>query len=211
MRGSNERDRLLRRIWVGFVVLSMLTLDGSVSQVSAHGGEDHGDKKVVATTENGVVSRSARVGDFELLLKHPALVPDTQTSARLFMTHFATNEAASSAEITAEIEGTNGAVAKIPVEKTDAGGSYVLAIPALSDGDYTFRATLTINGKAETATLSGISVAHEESAAVGGSTWSQTILMALLLLIGALLFGGLVYLAIRTVRTGPMREEAIAA
>ncbi len=195
----------------GFAVLSLLPFAGSILQVFAHGGEDHGDQKVVATAENGMVSRSARVGDFEVLLKHPALVPDTPTSARLFLTHFATNEAVSSAEITAEIEATNGSVTKIPVEKTDAAGSYVVAVPALADGHYTFRTTIRTNGMTETATLSDISVEHKAAATVGGSTWSQTFLMALLLLIGGLLLGGLVYLAIRTVRTEPMREEAIAA
>jgi hypothetical protein len=210
MTGINKIDRLFRRIWAAFVVLSLLPLAGSLSQVFAHGGEDHGDQKVVATAPNGMVSRSARVGDFEILLKHPPLVPDTPTSARLFITQFATNEPASGAEITAEIEATNGAVTKVPVERTDAAGSYVVAVPALSDGHYTFRTTVSINGKTETATLSDISVGHEEIAAVGGSSWSQTIFMSVLFLIGGLLFGGLVYFAIRTVRARPMSEEAVA-
>lgn len=193
------------------MVLSLLPIAGSISQVFAHGGEDHGDQKVVATAPNGMVTRSARIGDFEILLKHPWLVPDTATSARLFITQFATNEPGAPADITAETEAGNGAVIKVPLERTDVPGTYRVELPALAEGDYTFRATLNVNGKTETATLSGIRVGHQEPAAVGGSSWSQTILTSVLFLIGGLLFAGLVYIAIRTVRARPMSEEAVAA
>ena len=209
--GMNKIDRFFGKIWAGFVALSLLPLAGSISQVFAHGDEDHGDQKVVATAPNGVVTRSARVGDFEMLLKHPALVPDTPTSARLFLTHFATNEPASGVEITAEIEAANGTVNKIQVERTDAAGSYVVQIPTLPEDHYTFRATVNVNGKTETATLSDISVGHEEPATGAGSSWGQTIVAALLFLIGVGLFGAFIYLAIRTVKNGRMSEDAVAA
>lgn len=189
----------------------LVVLFGNISETFAHGGEDHGDQKVVAAAPNGMVTRSARVGDFEILLKHPSLAPDTATSARLFITQFATNEPGSPSDITAEIESVNGTVTKVPIERTDVAGGYKVEVPALAEGGYIFRATLNINGKTETATLSGITVGHQEPATIAGYSWSQTLLTALLFLIGAVLFTALIYLAIRTVRTRPMSEEAVAA
>jgi hypothetical protein len=207
----NKIDRLFQRIRAGLMVLVLLPVAGTVSQVFAHGGEDHGEQKVVATTQNGMVSRSARVGDFEVLLKHPALLPDTATSARLFMTHFATNEAASDVEITAEIEATNGTVNKIQVERTDAAGSYVVQIPPLPEGHYTFRATLKVNARTETATLSDISVGHDEPAIGVGSSWGQSIATAVLFLIGAGLFGAFIYSAVHALKNGRTSDDAVAA
>ncbi|MEP7149116.1 MAG: hypothetical protein ABI857_09560 [Acidobacteriota bacterium] len=202
----------LRRALSG-VILSVFSigLSGGAPAALAHGGEDHGDQKVVSAAQDGMVSRSARLGDFEILLKHRLLVPDTPTSARLFLTQFATNEPVSGADIAAEIEAANGAVTKVPVEKTDVAGSYLVELSALAEGDYTFRATVTMNGKTETATLSGIAVGHQEHATITGYSWSQTFLTAVLFLIGAVLFAALIYLAIRTVKTRPIGEEAVAA
>ncbi|MGI8467163.1 MAG: hypothetical protein ACR2N3_01800, partial [Pyrinomonadaceae bacterium] len=61
--------------------------------VFAHGGVD--DEKPAATpvsNQKGMVVRTARAGDFEVLLKHSLLEPDTETAAKLFITRFATNE-----------------------------------------------------------------------------------------------------------------------
>ncbi len=195
------------------VMLSVFSIGllGGTPAALAHGGEDHGEQKVVASAQDGMVSRSARIGDFELLLKHPLLVPDTPASARLFLTQFATNEAVSGGDVTAEIEAPNGAVIEVPVVKTDVAGSYLVELSALAEGDYIFRTTVIMNGKTETATLSGIAVGHAEHAKITGYSWSQALLIAVLFLIGAVLFAALIYLAIRTVKTRPIREEAVAA
>ena len=61
--------------------------------VSAHGGEDHGDTKpAVTSNQKRIITRTARTGDFEILLKHSPIEPDTETAAKLFITNFATNE-----------------------------------------------------------------------------------------------------------------------
>ena len=213
MKGASIHKAGFIRRAISGVLLSVISVGllANAPASLAHGGEDHGDQKVVATAPNGMVTRSARVGDFEILLKHPSLVPDTATSARLFMTQFATNEPGNPSDITAEIEAANGAVTKVPLEKTDVAGTYRLDLPALAEGDYTFRATLNVNGKTETATLSGITVGHQETATTTGYSWSQILLATLFFLIGAVLFGALIYFAIRTVKSGPMSEEAVAA
>ncbi len=190
-----------------------LGLFGSGEQVLAHGGEDHGDEKPkTATTTAGTVTRSTRLGDFEIMLKHSPLEPDAATAGRLFITRFATNEPVGDANPAVEIESANGVVTEIPIEKTDAAGSYTLKIPALPEGAYTIRAKATTGGKTNTATFSGVEIAHHEAAEeASSSSWRQTALMAMLFLIALALFGGLAYFARRVFNNKPLGEETVSA
>ncbi len=197
-------------------LLLSLTLGfwGNASSVSAHGGEDHGDEKPkVPTTAAGTVSRTSRLGDFEVMLKHPLLEPDTAAAGQLFITKFATNEPFSDANPAIEIEPANGgSVTEIAVERTDAGGSYVLKIPAFTEGAYTIRVKANVGGKIDTTTFSGVEIAHQEvAAASGGGSWLQTLLTGFLLIIGLTLFGGLIYFAVKIIRNTPVIEETVSA
>ncbi len=187
---------------------------GNAAQVSAHGGEDHGEEKPkTATTTAGTVTRSTRLGDFEIMLKHSPLEPDAAAAGRLFITRFATNEAVGDANPAMEIESANGAVTEIPIEKTAATGSYTVKIPALPEGAYTIRAKTTAGDKTSTATFSGVEIAHQETAAAetGTSSWTQTALMATVFLIVIGLFSGLVYFAWRVFKNKPLGEETVSA
>jgi hypothetical protein len=186
-----------------------LSLIGGLIRVSAHGGEDHGDEKPkTETTTKGTVSHTSRVGDLELMVKHPELQPDTTTTGRLFVTQFASNAPAEKATPTVELESANGAVTQAAVEKTDAVGSFLLKIPALPAGTYTMRAKLTFNGETDTATFSGVEVkAPGAVSSEGFSSWARTALGALAALFVLSLFGALVYFAFRGVR-GEQQEEA---
>ena len=193
---------------VGVIALSAYQLP-----IFAHGGEDHGEAKpATATTTAGTVTRSVRLGDFEIMLKHSPLEPDAAAAGRLFITKFATNEPADNASPTIEIESASGAVTQIPVEKTEAAGSYVARIPALTEGTYTIRTKLTYSGETDTTAFSGVEIAHREAAAdAGGSSWTQTALMAMLFLIALVLFGGLSYFALLVFKNKPLEEETVSA
>ena len=186
---------------------------GSAAQVSAHGGEDHGEAKpATATTTTGTISRTVRLGDFEVLLKHSALEPDAAAAGRLFITKFATNEPADNASPALEIESVSGAVTQIAVEKSAAIGSYVARIPALSEGTYTIRTKLNYGGETDTATFSGVEIKHQETAAAEtGSSWTRTALLVLLFAIAVGLFGGLAYFAVWVFKNRPLREEIVSA
>jgi len=209
----NQADHIksARFTWV----LSLFLAFGFAANLTtayAHGGEDHGEAKpATTTTGKGTVTRTAQLGDFEIMLKHSPLEPDTAASGRLFITRFATNEPVGDAGPAIEIESAAGAVTEIPIEKTDAVGSYSARIPALPEGTYTMRAKAAAGGKTNTATFSGVEIAPhtEEEAAVGGS-WAQTALMVAALLAVLGLFGGLAYLARRTFNK-PLGEETVSA
>jgi hypothetical protein len=181
--------------------LSSLFFLAGVSSVAAHGGEDHGDEKPkTATTDKGTVTRSMRLGSYEITFKHPALAPDQAASGKIFVTKFDTNEAATEATPAVEIEAANGAVSEAAVEKTDAAGSFAVKMPALAEGVYAIRVKLTYAGETDTATFSGVEVSSEAAgnAAGGASSWISTVLLFLLaaIILGA--FAGLFYLVWKT-------------
>lgn len=214
MKAVNNTSLKLKSSAAAALLLSIaLGLFGNASPVLAHGGEDHGDEKPkTATTTAGAVTRTTRLGDFEVTLKHSLLEPDAATTGRLFVTRFATNEPVGDANPAIEIESAKGALTEVPVEKTDAAGSYTVKIPALPEGAYTVRVKINAGGSTNTATFSGVEVAHQEAAAEsGGSSWLQTALTALLGLIAFALFAGLVYFAVRVVKNKPLGEETVSA
>lgn len=194
----------------------LLLIFGNAAQIFAHGGEDHGDEKPkVATTEKGIVSRSTRLGDFEVTFKTPALEPDTGSAARLFITKFETNEAITgdAAIPTMEIESSGGAVTQIAVDKTDQAGSYNLKIPALPEGNYTVRTSLKTAKGSDTATFSNVEVAHPAADAAKGGAAAR-FSTVLLFLFGAIvlgLFAGLFYLAWRMAGEKRIGEETVSA
>ncbi len=188
-----------------------LAFSGSAANVFAHGGEDHGaaEPKTV-TTDQGTISRTLRVGDLEVLLKHQPLTPDAAAAARLFITEFATNESFAAVVPAIEIEAANGAVTSAAVEKTASAGSFTVKFPPLAAGNYLIRAKLTHNGETDTATFSGVQIQNAPAATVGNS-WTETALTAVLFFIAALLFGVLIYFAVRVFRNEPLREETVSA
>lgn len=183
---------------------------GNELQVFAHGGEDHGDAKPKSeTTDKGTVSHSSRLGDLEVMLKHPFFLPDTATTARLFVTKFETN--VGFAEVTAaiEIESSSGLVTKTRIAKTDTAGIFNVSFPALPNGTYTIRTNLTHGGETDTATFSGVEVttASLASAEKGTMSWAQTILISFIFLLVLALFSGLIYFSLRFSEGRSITEE----
>ncbi len=202
----------LRSMATALLLSFALGLFGSAAQVLAHGGEDHGEAKPkTETTDKGTVLHTTRVGDLEVMLKHERLIPDAGNEARLFVTRFETNEASSDVAPAIEIESANGAVTQATVEKTATSGSFTVKIPPLATGTYLIRAKLTHGGETDTATFSGVEIAHQQAATETGSFWTQTVLIAVLFLIALALFGGLAYFARRVFNNKPLGEETVSA
>ena len=208
IRTTKIRKPRLKSAAVG-LLLAVLT-SGGVS-VFAHGGEDHGDEKAQPqTTAKGTVSRTARAGDLEVMIKHPQLEPDTELHGRLFITKFATNEPVEGSDISAEIESLDGSIQPVPVEKTDTKGSYTLAIPATPEGNYTVRVKLTADGKADTVSFSSVKFEHPAAETSGsGFAWLTTILFLLAGIAVLGMFACLVYFVWRLAGEKQVSDEAI--
>lgn len=195
-----------------FLLIACLLL-GNTSQIFAHGGEDHGDEKAKATSnEKGTVTRTARLGEYELTFKHPIFVPDAATSAKLFVTKFQTNEPIEKASAAIEIEPANGSITEAVIEKTETAGSYNVKFPALSQGTYTVRAKLIYSGETDTATFSGVEIAPAPIvSAEGGMSGARTALITLVFALVSALFGGLVYFVWRFAESEPLKDETVSA
>ena len=197
---------------VALFLLVAFGILGSVPATFAHGGEDHGESKPKTTADvKGIVSHTARLGDLEVMVKHTLIEPDTATPGRLFITNFQTNVPADKVSPAAEIESSNGTVTPITVEKTDSAGSYNLRIPPLTAGTYTLRAKATYEGETDTATFSGVEVKSAPAAAEGSiASWGGSALITLFGLVILGLFSGLIYYAVRAVKGGRERREAVS-
>lgn len=201
-----------RKSVIGLILLFLLV--GSVFQVFAHGGEDHGDTKPkTETAQSGTVSHSSKLGELEVMLKHPVFAPDTATAGRLFITKFETNQGFADVSPAIEIESANGTVTQSKVEKTETPGVFNVSIPALPAGKYTVRAKLTHGGETDTATFSGVEVATApaESMENGGMGWARTVLIAFIFLIVVGLLGGLAFFVLRVGAGEPLKEETVSA
>ena len=195
------------------LLATLILAAGFAAPIFAHGGEDHGDAKpAVVSNQKGMIARTARAGEFEVLLKHSPVEPDTETAAKIFVTRFATNEPFADAQPTAEITAKDGKSFVVSAVKVVAPGSYSLTLPPLPAGDYTVLVALNAAGKAATATFSSVSVEPSEaaSATVSGS-WARTALMVLTAIIVLGSFGGLIIYAFRFARREPVNEETAAA
>ena len=202
----------IRKTVAGWLLVSFIAFCGSGLQVFAHGGEDHGDSKPkTGVSDKGTVLHTSRIGELELMIKHPAIEPDTPTLARLFITKYSTNEAADKVTAVIEIESQSGAVTQVAVEKLDVAGSFNLKIPALPEGSYAMRAKITYGGETDTATFSGVTVSHPAAEAPPGMTWLRSILMVLVTTVLLVLFAGLAYFVWRSADEGEIRNEAVSA
>lgn len=177
-----------------------------------HGGEDHGDQKPKSTANaKGIVSHSARLGDFEVMVKHPVLEPDKPTTGRVFITRFETNEPFKNAGATVELESAGGAIFTGTVEPAEQPGTYNVKFPALQEGVYTMRAKLSFDGETDTATFSGVSVKPLSTGGDAGNSWITTGLIGLIFALVILLLCGLVYLVWRFAAAPRVSEEAVSA
>lgn len=202
-----------QRKQAAIIFTMILFVAGNLPQVFAHDGEDHGEAKPKTTeSTKGTVSHTTRIGDLEVMLKHPTLMPDTATDARLFITKFETNEALAGVNPAIEIEAANGTITPATIAETDNAGSFNVKLPALEGGTYTIRAKIIYAGETDTATFSGIKVEFPPTeSAENAASWIRTVL---LFLVGAFvlgLFGILFYFVWRMADEKQIGEETVSA
>lgn len=191
----------------GFLTSVMLPIS-----VLAHGGEDHGEAKPKSTSNaKGVISHSTRLGEVELMVKHPALEPDKPTTALLFVTKFETNEPFKVVEAKVELESAGGSLFTATVAPGAQAGTYNLTFPAMPAGVYTMRANVSHDGETDTATFSGIDVKVPAVTAEGASSWFSGLLIGIVFLVVILLLIGLMYFVWRFAAGPGVNDEALSA
>lgn len=151
------------------VMALVLALLAWQTVTSAHGGDDHGDNKKAMTTDAGMVARTVRVGDYEVMMKHPALEPLHEHSARLFITTYATNEPVKEAAANLTIANKGKEPIKVAARSSTRAGEYELTLPPLDSGDYGFSVVVKIKGVEQTASYGTVAIEAPQPAAVVGN------------------------------------------
>ena len=205
---SSQNARLLGFLIFASVIISIFL----PCSILAHGGEDHGDQKPKTTSNaKGVISHSTRLGDLEVMVKHPAMEPDRSTTGVLFITKFETNEPFKLAAAKIEIESDSGAIFNATVEPSEQAGTYSVMFPAMPDGVYKMRTNVTHDGETDTATFSGIDVKPAASTAEGETSWITRSVIGVVFLLVVFLLSGLVYFVWRFAAGPGVNEEALSA
>jgi len=190
-------------------ITSMILLPPAIR---AHGGEDHGDQKPKTTANaKGIVSHSARLGDLEVMLKHPVLEPDQAAAGRLFITNFATNEPFKNGEAKIEIESKTGGIYSAVLQASQQAGASEVKLPALPEGSYIMRVSVTHSGETDTATFTGIDVKTAPPAPEGEMSWFTKALIGFVFSLVLVMLGGLVYFVWRFAAGSRLNDEALSA
>jgi len=147
----------LRRMAASLLVVAALTAVLPAMNL-AHEGEDHGESKTpVIAAGTGMVTRTARAGNWEVAIKHPSLEPDKEIPARLFVTRFETNEPIANAQVRVTLTGTAAPVEAVATAGSTA-GVYEVRLPPLPQGEYRLAAQVGANGMGQTAQFGALQI-----------------------------------------------------
>lgn len=193
------------------VVLALAILNLGGLTVFAHGTEDHGDKKAPAVSAGtNMIVRVARVGDLEVVIKDPPIEPDKEIPARVFVTHFATNEPVVGAKIVVVFQGIT--VAEVGAVPSTTPGMYDVKLPPLPQGQYKLVARVEHDGENKTTEFGSVGVVPLPVASNGiVAWWARTALLVIggLTVLGVL--GAFIYKLMPAARRARIRGEAAAA
>jgi hypothetical protein len=210
---TRKKEKIFSRHPVSVLIVAALLATAYLPiAVLAHGGEDHGDAEhPVVASGVGTVTRTARAGEWEIVIKHPPLEPDRELAARVFVTRFETNEPIGNAQVKIVISGSNnngGAPVEATASASQTAGFYDVRLPSLPEGEYQLAAQIGANGANQTVRFGALRVAPTSSSTIeSGSGWARTILLMVALLVGLGLIG---LIAIRALQSSRRKEEASA-
>ena len=161
--------RMSKRI-AGLIVLAVTVLVLVLpSASSAHEGHDDGAKKAAVAADSGMIARTVRVGDYEVMMKHPALEPLHEHSARLFITRYASNEPIKEATANLIIAAKGKEPIKVAAKPSARAGEYELTLPPLDSGNFSFSVIVKTGGVEQTADYGAVTVETLKTAAVASN------------------------------------------
>lgn len=178
----------------------------------AHGGEDHGEKQPPAVSVGAnMITRVARVGDLEVVLKHPPIEPYKETSARLFVTYFASNEPVGGAKLFVTFTANGGTQIEAAAVPAETSGMYEAKLPPVPKGEYKVAARVNRNGEEQIIDYGTLQVASPHAVSDdAGASWARTALISLAVLVSISLMGAIIYRIARATRRGGVKDETTA-
>lgn len=163
--------RVKKVLALGLILLAL------PSASSAHEGHEDGAKKAAVAADSGMIARTVRVGDYEVMMKHPALEPLHEHSARLFTTRYASNEPIKEATANLIIAAKGKEPIKVAAKPSARAGEYELTLPPLDSGNYSFSVVVKIGGVEQTASYGAVAIETSKPAAAGNLTDTRNALL----------------------------------
>lgn len=177
---NSESDFKFGGIAATLLISVAFSYFGAVISAFAHGGEDHGDSKpATVNIGSGTEVRSVRIEDFEITLKNAPFVPDTELNARLFVTHFATNEPAQNVNIILTIEREGDKTTDIVAIATGTPGIFSVILTPIPEGSANLRVSLEFAGNVDNADLGEVIIASRVETSAAVTSWAQTAIYGL--------------------------------
>ena len=197
-------------LWTALFVLALLA--APLQTALAHGGEDHGDEKKEEVTSAGanMFARVTRVGDYEVTIKHPSVEPDKETTARIFVTRYATNEPVRNAKIMVTVDDASmGGPVEVAATATGTSGIYEVKLPPMTRGECKLSARIDVDGDSIVANYGAMQVAASPTEVNSGvALWARTALIILGSLFALSVLGGVFFFALQHIRQGRMKGGA---
>jgi cobalt-zinc-cadmium efflux system membrane fusion protein len=134
----------------------LLFLLFSSGQALAHGGEDHSEAPAPIASSDGLVA-SATGSAFEVVIKSSPIQPNKESTLRLMLSDFETNEPIQNATINLDLKGTNFKT-KVSAKSTKTPGIYEFTATFPAEGDYTFDLAIEANKKADLLVVNGFAL-----------------------------------------------------
>jgi hypothetical protein len=132
-----------------------------IAYCSAHGGEDHGEKKKETSQPGKTYFTINSVSDvFEMTLRYEPLLAGHTSKMKLFVSDFSTNKAIDSASI--EITSPEDDKLKFVVQQIDK-GTYTIEGTFPENKSYSLIANISVADNADLMTLEGIEVGKDIS------------------------------------------------
>lgn len=199
----NNTNKYLRGVLALSLALYALSISGF-----AHGGEDHSADAPVVSASSGMHTRTARAGEWEVTIKHPIIEPDHETTARVFVTQFETNEPIADARIFIQLN--DSTAQEIPATPGTTAGIYEVNLPPLQKGKHILTARVAAGNVTESILFGEVDVttptpAEDES----NSSLARTGLIALVTLLALGAVGAIGYRLSQNNRR--VKEEPVSA
>ena len=192
------------------VFVITLALLASSANVFAHGGEDHSESAPVVQVGAGMQMRTARAGDMEVSVKHPVIEPDKETTGRIFVTRFETNEPIEGVRVFVRFG--DGAAQEVAASAGATAGVYEIKLPPVPRGQYALTARVEAGSASETVEFGQVGVTTPPPAAIESSnSWARTGLIVLAALAALAGVGVVGYRLSQGNRRGRVEEEVVTA
>lgn len=214
---TNQIFKLLRLTFILSIFLFIALVSTVALAQHDHAGHDHGHDEPAAVAVGAVNEvRSARIGDYEVVMKTPPLEPDKEIAAKIFLTWAQTNHPISSAIVTVIIERENDRIIEVNAEPdAKMAGGFTAKLPPIPQGEAKIKTRWQIGSTTETADFGTAKIETKtETSAFPLWNWLPNVLFVLVALAVLALIAAIIRFGVQQLKksetTAEPRKDTVA-